>query len=284
MDELGKIEFKVDEEYKNEKGVFRVISIHREQMVIRWEDGEEIQTDIELQHRIAERRQREKQKPPAAIKAMDKPVFAGFLPTDFKKSAAGTIWRSRNQLGEAVTQKIGTTQFKFKSWAFSNKSEMHVQDIKQHRQETIDYQAKFVVRVDQQALHYGFRVERSANRDALSTNWEAFNRWLAQQGNEQMLHAIAFKENLTVCNLTTPSSGILSASDEGWSVNDNGQQSGKETVAVYINDTQESEPFDLEIAATIDKDDAVACGSKIIANIAQLFTQLLPLYQGAVAH
>jgi len=295
MEELEKIEFKVDEQYENEKGIFTVISIHREQMVIRWEDGEEIRTDINLQRRIAERRQLEKQKLEAAAKgsgtsnrksasSRKKLVFAGFAPTDFKESAFGTTWRSRNQLGEAVTQKIGTNRFKLKSWAAGHKPEMHVQDIKHHGQAASDFQAKFVARVDQQALYYGFRVDRSDNNGVLSTDWEAFGRWLTQQENEQMLHTLAVQDNLTVCNLANPSSGILLASDDGWRLNDNGQQSVKETMAVYINETQESAPFELEITATVDKDDAVAYGPDIAVNIAQLFTQLLPLYRAAVTH
>jgi len=62
MDQPAKIEFNVDGQYENEKGVFTVLSKHRGQMVIRWENGEEIKTEIELQNRIAERRQWEENK------------------------------------------------------------------------------------------------------------------------------------------------------------------------------------------------------------------------------
>jgi len=105
-------------------------------MVIRWENGEEIRTEIDLQRRIAERRQREKQERAAAGKPSlksastgKKTVFPGFAPTNFKRSASGTTWRSRSQLGAVVTRKIDTTRFKFNSWAFGNKPEMHVQDM-----------------------------------------------------------------------------------------------------------------------------------------------------------
>jgi len=60
MEEPAEIEFNVDEHYENEKGVFKVISIHKDEMVIRWENGEEILTTLDLQRRIAERREREK--------------------------------------------------------------------------------------------------------------------------------------------------------------------------------------------------------------------------------
>ena len=57
MDPNTAIQFVVDEQYENEKGVFTVVSIKRDEMVIRWADGEEICTDIDLQRRIQERRQ-----------------------------------------------------------------------------------------------------------------------------------------------------------------------------------------------------------------------------------
>ena len=74
MNPLPKIEFAVDETYENEKGVFKVISIHRNQMVIRWESGEEIRTDVELQKRILERRQWEHYKRAAEKEAAAKTV------------------------------------------------------------------------------------------------------------------------------------------------------------------------------------------------------------------
>ena len=295
MDQHETIEFNVDEQYENEKGVFRVISIHRDQMVIRWENGEEIRTDIELQRNIAERRRWEKDNPPAAAKAAGKTsgksasrkkklLFPGFVPTDFKKSGLGTTWRSRNQLGESVYQKIQTNRFTLKSWAFGHTPEMHVQDIKHHGQAATGHHAKFFVSVDQQSLHYGFRVGRLDDNGDVSTEWDAFSQWLTRQENEQMLRTTAVEENLTVYNRINPASAILSAADDGWSINESGQQPGKEMLTTYINDIQQSEPFDLEIAATVDKDDAIAFGPDITVNIANLFTRLLPLYETAVTH
>jgi len=53
-------EFTVGDTYENEKGQFSVISMEQEDMVIRWKNGEEIETSIEFQGRIQERRQWEK--------------------------------------------------------------------------------------------------------------------------------------------------------------------------------------------------------------------------------
>lgn len=47
--------FEVGERYENMKGVYEVISIHRDDMVIRWNNGDEVSTPVDLQKRIIER-------------------------------------------------------------------------------------------------------------------------------------------------------------------------------------------------------------------------------------
>jgi len=56
-----KIEFEVGHKYKNMKGVYEVISINDDSMIIRWKNGEQISTPTDLQRRIIQRMQTEKQ-------------------------------------------------------------------------------------------------------------------------------------------------------------------------------------------------------------------------------
>ena len=60
MEPITEFEFTVDEQYENEKGIFTVVSIHKQEMVIRWQNGAKITTNIDLQGRIQKRKQREK--------------------------------------------------------------------------------------------------------------------------------------------------------------------------------------------------------------------------------
>ena len=53
-------EFTVNEQYENEKGIFTVLSIQKNEMVIKWQNGEKMTTDMNLQGRIQRRREREK--------------------------------------------------------------------------------------------------------------------------------------------------------------------------------------------------------------------------------
>ena len=54
-----KIQFKVGNKYENRKGVFEVISIKGDSMIIQWEKGEKISTNIEFQQRIIEEIEKE---------------------------------------------------------------------------------------------------------------------------------------------------------------------------------------------------------------------------------
>ena len=60
MEPITEFEFTVDEQYENEKGIFTVVSIDKQDMVICWQNGEKITTNIDLQARIQKRKQREK--------------------------------------------------------------------------------------------------------------------------------------------------------------------------------------------------------------------------------
>jgi hypothetical protein len=60
MNPATEFEFVVGEKYENEKGVFTVMSIEKDEMVIRWTNGEEAETSLEFQDRIQQRRNWEK--------------------------------------------------------------------------------------------------------------------------------------------------------------------------------------------------------------------------------
>lgn len=47
--------FEVGSTYQNVKGHYEVVSIHGEAMVIRWDDGNEVETTVDQQKRIIER-------------------------------------------------------------------------------------------------------------------------------------------------------------------------------------------------------------------------------------
>ena len=105
MEPITEFNFNLDEEYENEKGIFTVLSIHNNEMMIHWKNGEKILTEIDFQRRIQERRQREKivreekdneakSQPRKAAALKMRSEFEGLQPNDFKNSAARTTWIS----------------------------------------------------------------------------------------------------------------------------------------------------------------------------------------------
>ena len=146
MEPATEFKFSFDEQYENEKGIFTVLSIHKNEMVIQWKNGEKIRTEIDLQRRIQERRQREK----IAGEAKDNKTksqprnspafkmsseFQGLRPSDFKNSSAKTTWRGRTKLGGAVTKQLPEDPFVFNSWALAQKPEVHWADVEQRNRD-----------------------------------------------------------------------------------------------------------------------------------------------------
>ena len=293
MGPITEFEFSVDEQYENEKGVFTVISIDNDEMLIRWEHGEEIRTEIDLQRRIQARRQRERAESEAQAEAAQNrtgkrtgsktpQVFEGFQPGDFKNSAAQTNWRGRNQLGRAVIRNLPKTRFDFSSWAYAQKPEMHVSDKEHHTRNGSGDQARFFVRLDPLSLVYGFCASRPDGSSGASKDWDALAAWLMQHENDHMLQELAATHNLAVCDRMRSVSGTLLPFEDGWKI-DGGEKSQKmDMLAGFIDLLPATGGVSMEIARMVEKSDVVARGKDIADDIAELFARLMPLYEAAV--
>lgn len=284
---MDKIEFNVDDQYENEKGVFTVISLHRDEMVIRWESGEEIRTPIELQRNIQKRRMWEKlQKEAEEAAAKNKsskgqPGFSGFKATDFKVSASKTNWRGRNKLGGAVARKLPDTTFAFNSWAFSTKSELHWQDTDQRKKDKDAIGARFFVRLNPQSLTCGFSVTRQAEQNGPSKDFESFAAWLADEDGDTELHVLAEKDDLAVYNHARPAQEGLRPAKSGWKTGEGKNTVRLDTIIQSIEDSPETTGFQLEVSKKMDKIEAIARGEAIIEDISEQFTRLMALYRAA---
>ncbi len=293
MDPVNKIEFCVDEQYENEKGVFTVISIHRDKMVIRWENGEEIETEISFQRRIQLRRMREKiaeEIKAAGVQkgsgkssgAKTQTGFNGFQPGDFKKTASRTNWRSRNRLGSAVTKRLPQTRRTFNSWAFANKPELHWCDVKHRSRDQAEFQTRFFARLNQKELIYGFCFPLPRDPNNLSLEQKAFNEWLMQPENDQRLQTLAIDNELAIYDCARPSFGGLRPYKNGWSNEDGKKQQTMDVLASYLESMPSVDGIGLEFVKEIPKIEALDRGKDIAEDIAELFTRLMPLYENAI--
>ena len=293
MNPISEFEFCVDEQYENEKGIFTVISIDNEEMLIRWEHGEEIRTEIDLQRRIQARRQRERDEIEAQANAAKNragkrtaskapQVFGGFQPSDFKNSAAQTNWRGRNQLGRAVIRNLPKTRFDFSSWAYAQKPEMHVAHKEHYTRNRNGDQALFFVRLDPVSLVYGFCAGRPDSSSGDSKDWDTFAAWLMQQENDHMLQGLAATHNLAVYDRIRPRSGVLLPFEDGWQIERGEKSQEMDMLAGCIDFLPAKGSVSMEIARTVEKSEVVVRGKDIAEDIAEVFALLMPLYEAAV--
>ncbi len=292
--------FQIGEKYINEKGVFEVLAIDGEEMTIQWENGERATTPLELQTRIQDRiawerrqemLQKEKKKSSKKPTRIYRPStvfgrnFSGLIESDFSTDVTGTHWRSREQLGGAVTARLPSDHFRFNSWSIYRRPEIHWADTRHRIQERASFQAKFFVRLGEGSMIYGFYIERPKKEDGKSEDWEAFIQWLRNDENDQWLNRLSDSEQLTVFDLfelsfsekLKPSNGMWKAVGE----------KDTETVAKlseYLDALPHDHWFDLVIAKTVSKADAIQRGVEIANDISALFAALTPLYEVAASH
>ena len=292
------IEFKVGSKYKNMKGTYEVISISGDVMVIRWENGQQMSTTIDLQRRIIDRIQREKDNEEAQ-KKQNSPKhrnvkgakkrgadFKGFKASDFKNNVAGTNWRSRDCLGGAVTERLSSDKFKFNSWAVYRIPAVHWADIKHRGRDNTWHQAKCFARLDETFLYYGFYIERPDDVTKENSDWNMFISWLRHEKNEIWLGEVAGKHNLEIYDLGEECfEGVIRSYREEWKIKNN--EIDNEGIPSFANflDTLPAEYWlDLHIARKVNRDEAVDKAERIADDISGLFEILMPLYEASAAH
>jgi hypothetical protein len=294
MDKSEKIEFKVGEKYENEIGVFEVTSIKGDRMVMQQETGAEIITDINLQRRIQERRLWEKlvreknvesaaAKSRRATKGRPGKIYEGLQSLDFRNKISGTGWRSREQLGGAVTAQLMSAQFNFGSWAARRQNEIHWADAARWKADQNACPSKFFARADETSFAWGFYIERPDDNHNTSADWEAFIAWLRADENDQWLRGVALEEGLEVYDTHQSCfGGVIRARETDWAVEGSSVRKSASSLGACIDSWPASAWLHLMIAKRIPKADAVARASAIAQDVAKLLDRLLPLYDAAV--
>ena len=289
------IKFEVGEKYENEKGAFEVIAMRRDSMDIRWEDGEEISTSIDLQKRIIERMQFEKELEVAQSAQKIKKAktsaskggkhFAGIEDTDFSNRVSKTTWRGRGQLGGAVALRLKNRQFKFNSWAVLRKPEVAWLDINRQKQADLKLQAKFYARVEDENLFFGIHIPAPDPSASEKSDWHALTAWLDKPENDSWLNKQCLSHNLYLCDLGKQGfSGRLEAEKDQWVQRDLGKaDAAVESLSAFLETAGKSGAVDLRIEKQMSKDAVIEKKQAIASDMATLFETLMPVYAGAAA-
>jgi hypothetical protein len=296
MEEIPEIEFKVGESYTNEKGVFEVISIKGDRMVIAFENGEELSSSINLQRQIQSRRHwekamREKEAESPATRARQKPrrksanLFSGLQSEVFQNKISNTKWRSRQQLGGSVAAQLSFDRFNFNSWAAASRNEIHWADTSHWKSKKIPHAAKFFARADETSFSWGFYIERPDATGSESADWEAFIQWLRHPENDQWLREVAHQEGLEVYDAHKSCFiGVIRPREADWGVEGSSVRKSTDALGACIDSWMATAWLDLMIAKRIPMAEAIGQAENIADDIAALFGHLLPLYEAAVSH
>lgn len=299
---MGEINFKVGERYENRKGEFEVLSITGEHMEIRWIDGESIWTDVSFQRRVlrnmeferAQAKARAEAGTAAAAKRASRKRagggrFKGFLENDFSNSVSGTHWRSRAQLGGAVTQRLDPGSFRINSWPVYRMARVHWVD-ETHRDQNADHlQGKFFAAASPGSIQYGFFIERApASDDASQPDWDAFMEWLGAPENEDWLRETVAAQELVLYDHNDDQKeecafpGEIHPAETGWRLDGSTEEIPR--LSKFLDGLPSRKPASLMIARRVAKADAMARGADIANDIAGLFELLMPLYEATTAH
>lgn len=287
------IRFEVGEKYENMKGVFEVLAIRRDSMDIRWESGEELSTSIELQQRILERMQHEKEMAEAQVLQKAKKAkastskagkqFSGLEDSDFSNTVSKTTWRGRGQLGGAVAQRIKSRLFKFNSWAVLRKPEVNWLDVQRQKQENLPLQTKFYARVENEYFYFGVHIPTFDPSGTDKSDWHALMAWLDKPENYSWVNKQCASHDLYFCDLAKQGfTGTLEAKKEKWVHSGSDKKDeAVESLSDFLAAAGKSGALDLRIEKRMGKDAAIEKKQSIAEDMAALFESLLPLYAAA---
>jgi hypothetical protein len=284
------IKFKIGERYENMKGVFEVVAIGRGSMDIRWEDGEQISTPIDLQQRIIERMRFEKQQ--AVVMAIQKEkkakasaskkakAFSGLGDSDFSSTISKTSWRGRGQLGGAVAKLLKNKAFTFNSWAVLRKPEVNWIDIQRQKQADLKFQTKFHARTADDHFFYGLLIPAPESSSAEKRDWHSLMGWLEKPENDTWLAKQVRSYDLSLRDLSGQGfTGALVVEGDQWVNRTQDQKKGSVvTLQPFLVNAGQSGALDLRIEKQIDKAAVIEKKQSIAGDLVSLFASLLPVY------
>jgi hypothetical protein len=162
---------------------------------------------------------------------------------------------------------------------------MHWMDIRHYKRQSGEGRAKFFVRVDQMFMYYGFSMGQPTGENETTKNWSNFVQWMALEENEQTLHNIALTNGLviTIADREGADKYSVAPVKEGWKEGAGKKAQILGSLTDYLDNLSEKSRLNLELAKTVKKEKVLDSGKMIANEVAELFTQLIPLYRAALS-
>jgi len=290
---IQEMKFEVGAKYENMKGVFEIISMGKDSMNIRWEDGEEISSPINLQQRIIERMAHEKElvaeqvaqktKKAKSPASKGRKEFDGLEENDFSNLVSKTIWRGRAQIGGAVTRLLKSKQFNFSSWVVLRKPEVHWLDVTRQKQEDYLFQVGFHTRVEPDSLCFGFHVPTADPTASGKNDWNVLLRWLDRPENDTWLLKQCTSHGLCLFDMGVKGfTGTLETASDQWVHRSDQGEVPVKSLSAFFKRLDNIDKIELRIEKKVAKGDVIKKKHEVVDDIAGLFNSLMPLYAAAV--
>lgn len=305
--------FEEGKTYRNRDGEYVVQEIEGDRMTIRYVDGRTLVTSAQIQARIweniqfekqmamAEERKRQaqearqvaRQRTARAKKARAKPTFNGFEAADFEPKQRGIAWSSRKELGRVLAYEL-TERYEgsFEHRIVPRRSKVHVVRKDQYDLETRETNAALFVAVDEGGVTYGFRVGKPGGQPKVDWSWSILMTKLEKTEEVQgTLRDALDKQDLSLdvyaMEVSYGQVGQITAKGKGflWQHEDAEQavtreMNGKE-LAEYLRTVAPKKRCDLYVRKRISSDAALEAGVNVSNEIVTVFEALLPLYEAS---
>jgi hypothetical protein len=303
--------FEVGKTYRNRAGEYVVLSIDGDTMKIRYAGGGTLETNVDIQARIWENIQFEKQMARSeerrvqarearlearrrTQRARTRPKFEGFEEDDFEAKGRGIAWSSRKELGRVLAYELNhRTKGDFGYWIIPREEGVHLGRKKHFERDDRDSIAVLFVRTDEDGVFYGLRVSRPPGKVDPQGHWASFLTALSQdaQMHGSLRSAMgAHGLYLDVYAMQTSYGQVarITVEDQDflWQHETADQAVARpmdwEAIVDYLQDIAPGKRCDVFLRQRIARDEALTAGAGISKDIADVLESLVPLYDTIV--
>ena len=203
--------FEVGKPYRNRAGEYVVEAIEGSRMTIRYTDGRTLTTSVDIQARIWENIQFEKQmamteeRKRQAMEARREarqrkartrrkrtiPTYDGFEESDFEEKPRGVAWSGRMELGRVLAYELEQRGHgSFGAWIVPRQSEVEVARHAHYEKDTRETNAALFVAVSEEGVSYGFHAGKPGGKTKADWPWSVLLKQFAKNDQlRQTLHA-----------------------------------------------------------------------------------------------
>jgi hypothetical protein len=306
--------FEVGKTYRNRAGEYVVEEIEGDRMKIRYVGGSTLVTDVNIQARIweniqferqlarTEERQRQAQEARRAARQRTartrrtraRPTFDGFEKNDFDTQTRGIAWKGRRDLGRVLAYEMNRRVGEgFDHWIVPYQSEIHVARKDHYDPDLREYYAALFVSASEDGVSYGFHVGKPGGKAKGGDHWSRLVNSLAEDEQvrqalrsameQHQLHLVLYAMDVKYGQVgrVTVQEGEYLFEHETADQTVTREMTGKE-MADYLVDLAPNKRSDLYLGRQVSVDDALKAGKGIADEMATVCESLVKLYDASV--